>query len=174
MADTVKLKQRVLKQKQFNVGDCISVSRLYFGIDYTSLLPDYIDRIVGRVIFVYPEAKTVKVHWDIDDTECNVKLQDIYVEDGDLPKQSIPVEPLDANEQTSSAQAAEKHCLAIDALEDNGGDSVDFNKSQFTKLLGLKSAGDEKNLGKREKKERNKISEESEEVESDDEETEGK
>ena len=43
--------------------------------------------------------------------------------------------------------------------------SVDFNKSQFTKLLGLKSAGHEKNLGKREKKERNKISEESEEVE---------
>ena len=92
MADAVKLKQRVLKQKQFNVGDCISVSRLYFGSDYTSLLPDYIDRIVGRVIFVYPEAKTVKVHWDIDDTECNVKLRDIYVEDGDLPKQSIPVE----------------------------------------------------------------------------------
>ena len=73
------------------VGDCISVDRSYFGVQYGHQLPQHIDKINGRVVSVFENCSS-RVVWDIDKTESTVKNECVNVESKNTPMQTLSTE----------------------------------------------------------------------------------
>ena len=86
MEDKKVSSQRCRKQK-YNVGDCVSVPPIYFGVQYSSCIPSQITKIYGRVVYVLDGSLRVK--WDVDGTVATVKNEKVTVEENSLPPQVI-------------------------------------------------------------------------------------
>lgn len=88
-ADMVKMNRN--RNVPFNKGDCISVVREFFDtpeFKYSNELPVEIDRILGRVKYVF--SNSVSVQWDLDNTVTSVKYDAITKEDNSVPCQALP------------------------------------------------------------------------------------
>ena len=93
-----------------HVGDRVSVKKDYFDSDstnpYSAALPDHITRLLGTVIFVYDGHKKVRVHWDVDKTKNDVKVEELTIESADKPVQSfeLPESSVDVPKEAGSQE----------------------------------------------------------------------
>ena len=84
--EDLKVSQRCRKPK-FNVGDCVSVPPIHFGVPYSSCVPSEITKIYGRVVYVFDGSLRVK--WDVDGTVATVRNDKVVAEEKSLPPQVI-------------------------------------------------------------------------------------
>ena len=85
MVDVVKRGREVV----FNVGDCVSVPKDFFGADYaTALQVANIQRLFGRVEAIETGGQ-LTIRWDIDeDLSYHVAPNKVSLENKETPKQS--------------------------------------------------------------------------------------